>query len=200
MSKYSTTAVRIAFAAGGGVAGGLVMAILAMICAGVERVGFWLPIKSIAATYAGVDALIGGATAVGLGMLTHLLVSASVGLVFGLLVPPRLSRAKTGALAIVYCLFVWASMTFVVLPLVNTVMLDRVLLSPGWWFVLHLVFGFVLGIATGVGRASGVDSARAVRRSGACGVESAAPQALTSQRRAIRPTSHPTPKQMPRAR
>lgn len=155
MAKRESTS-RITSAALGGVVAGLVMALIAMVRAGANGLGFWLPMKSIAATYAGVDALIGGGTAAGLGLVTHVVVSAGVGALFGVLLPLRPTRGKALALAVLYGVFVWAAMTFLVLPTVNEVMLDRVMLSPFWWFVLHTIFGLVLGIVVPVRKAEGL--------------------------------------------
>jgi hypothetical protein len=40
---------------------------------------------------------------------------------------------------------VWAVMTYIGLPIVNTTMQARVALMPGWWFFAHLIFGAVTG-------------------------------------------------------
>ena len=67
---------------GGGIAGilaGIVMAMAAMFYAAANGSGFWLPVRSIAATWYGANALVGGAGVLIVGLVTHLGTSAKVG-------------------------------------------------------------------------------------------------------------------------
>lgn len=127
-----------------GVIAGVVMAMVAMIRASVLGLGFWLPVKQIAALWYGVDALILGAGAVWVGLLTHLVVAALYGLLFGTTVGRTGSMAGSFAGGLLYGVAIWAVMTWVALPLTNEVMLERVTLMPWWWFGYHLIFGGML--------------------------------------------------------
>jgi hypothetical protein len=140
------TAAKIASSAVAGFVAGMVMAASAMIRSGALGLGFWLPVQSIAGAFFGVDALIGGTGSVVLGLIAHVVMSLLLGGVFGALISSDSSRAAIVGLALAYSILVWASMTFLALPLINEVMLERVLLAPVWWFVLHLIYGLVLGL------------------------------------------------------
>lgn len=134
---------------GGPVAGiiaGIIMAIVSMLITAAMGMGFWLVPKMIAATFLGVDALVGGAGAVILGVIVHLIVSAILGLIFAFLTPRIISASSDFGLGIVFGVVVWAVMTFIVLPLINDVMRDRVALMPFAWFIEHLVFGGSLAL------------------------------------------------------
>jgi len=54
----------------------------------------WLPMKNVAATWLGVDALIGGGGTIALGLVTHLCVAIDWGVIFGL----QLSRSRSAPL------------------------------------------------------------------------------------------------------
>jgi hypothetical protein len=140
------TAAKIASSAVAGFVAGMVMVVCAMARSGIVGLGFWLPAQSIAATFFGVDALISGTGAVVLGLIAHVVMSLLVGGIFGALISSDSSRGVIVGLALAYSILIWAAMTFLALPLINEVMLERVLLTPVWWFVLHLIYGLVLGL------------------------------------------------------
>jgi hypothetical protein len=43
-------------------------------------------------------------------------------------------------------------MTFVVAPIFDPVLSDRISLYTGWWFAFHLLYGAVLGMAPEIAR------------------------------------------------
>lgn len=135
--------------AGGLLAGmiaGIVMALAAMIyMAAATPMEFWLPMKNIAATWLGVSALIGGASAVAVGVITHLVVASGWGLLFGLVAGRQRSVGGALVAGIVYGTVVWAIMTWLIMPWINPTMSARVEVLPGWWWwTLHAIFGVVL--------------------------------------------------------
>jgi len=129
-----------------GVIAGVIMAFVAMLTTAAQGLGFWLVPKMIAATFLGVDALVGGAGAIILGVIIHLIVSALFGLLFAFLTPRIISASSDFGLGIIYGVIIWAVMTFIILPIGNEVMRDRVALMPFAWFVQHLVFGGSLAL------------------------------------------------------
>lgn len=127
-----------------GLIAGLVMALTAMIRSAAVGESFWMPMQQIAATFYGVEALVGGTGVVVAGVLTHLVVSAIYGMIFGLFVGRKTLVGSAFVSGLVYGVVIWAFMTWVILPLVNEVMLERVELQPWWWFAYHLVYGGLL--------------------------------------------------------
>jgi hypothetical protein len=146
MTHPNLTAARIASSAVAGFVAGLVMAAAAMIRSGILGLGFWLPVQNIAAAFLGVDALIGGAGSVVLGLIAHVVMSLLLGGLFGAAISSNASRGVIVGLGFGYGILVWAAMTFLFLPIVDVVMLERVMMGPVWWLLLHLIYGLVLGL------------------------------------------------------
>ncbi|MEJ2217596.1 MAG: hypothetical protein P8099_13380 [Gemmatimonadota bacterium] len=138
--EYSA-AVRLTGGMITGLVAGAIMALVAMCRALVMGLGFWTPMKLVAATYFGLGALIAGGGAVDVGIVTHLVLSALAGAVFGLLFGNWLHKASALAVGVLYGVAIWALNTWVVLPWLNVVMLQRELAGPGWWWTLHVTFG-----------------------------------------------------------
>ncbi len=136
-----------------GIIAGLVMAAVYMIRDWAQGMGFWLPVKNIAATYYGVEALVGGGWTIFLGLVTHVVVSAFWGLVFAWVGGARISTGAAFFAGLLYGIAIWALMSFAVLPAINTTMLDRVSMQPGWWFGYHLIFGGMLLVTPPLARA-----------------------------------------------
>jgi hypothetical protein len=135
---------------GGAVAGmvaGIIMAMVSMVTNYFTGAGFFLSVKLIAATFLGVDSIIGGAFAIMLGMILHLVTSAMWGVVFAFITAKVKSLVGLFASAILFSVFVWAAMTFVSLPILNEVMSERVDMIPVQWFINHLIFGMGLLLA-----------------------------------------------------
>jgi hypothetical protein len=129
-----------------GLISGLVMILSMMVYTAAIGEGFLFPAKEIAATFMGVEAIIGGVGTVLLGLAIHLAVSAAWGAAFSLMLAPNSSTGSAIGWGIAYAVGIWLVMTYVALPFFDPVMSDRVALYSGWWFALHLVYGAVLGI------------------------------------------------------
>lgn len=89
----------------------------------------------------GVDALIGGAGVIALGMVTHFVVAAVWGAVFALLTRRLHEVGPILTAGLIFGLGVWLLMTYVVLPVFNPVMAARVAMIPMTWLVVHLGYG-----------------------------------------------------------
>lgn len=150
MANTTRTDVRPSLRAGvlgglfAGLIAGIVMAMVAMIRASALGLGFWLPVKQIAALWYGTQALIVGAGAIWAGLLSHMMMSVLFGILFGAAVGRDISVGGSFAAGLVYGIVIWAVMTWIVLPFANEVMLERVTLMPWWWFGYHLIFGGML--------------------------------------------------------
>lgn len=133
---------------GGGIAGmlaGIAMAMAAMLYAAANGSGFFLPVRSIAATWYGTNALVGGVGVLIVGMLTHLSNSAFWGVIFAAFPPVRKSATTALLGGLVWGVVVWAIMSFAVMSWLNpTMYAGTVRMEGGWWFVLHLIYGGTL--------------------------------------------------------
>lgn len=137
------TGARFTAGAIAGVIAGIVMAMIAMSRAAFVGMSFWFPVEQIAATFYGVDALLGGGGPIIVGVLIHMVTSAVLGGLAGLFLA-KLSTAGAFGAGLLVGVVIWALMTFLVLPIANEVMRERVALMSGWWFTYHLVFGGML--------------------------------------------------------
>lgn len=124
-----------------GIVGGLLMAAFAMMYTAVQGIGFWAPTTLIAATLVGVDALIGGPGIVLLGLIIHMAASIAWGVLFAWLFPRRAWTGVALVLGLLYAMGVLLVMTFLVMPVVNRVMLDRVVMMFGAFMIEHLLSG-----------------------------------------------------------
>lgn len=138
-----------------GLIAAVIMALVAMIRAAAGGLGFWLPMKNIAALFSGVDALIAGGSAAVVGIIVHLIIGAVAGGIFGLLAGNRLNVFTALIAGLVWGVLVWAVNTWLILPWANEVMLNRVMVAPVWWLVYHLVFGGLLLLTPPLVRAFG---------------------------------------------
>lgn len=129
-----------------GLIAGSVMGLVAMFRAALDGPGFFAPMKLIAATFYGPDALLLGVGPILLGMLFHLFNAAVFGLVFSLLVGRRWSIGGALGAGVVWGLILWLVMTWLVLPWANPLMYDAMMEIPGWWFFYHLVYGATLAL------------------------------------------------------
>ena len=127
-----------------GVIAGVLMALTAMIRVATLGLGFWLPMKLVAAIAFGVSALIGGAWVILVGVLIHLAVAGGGGMLFGAAVGDRVSAGLAFAGGLAYGVLIWAFNTWIILPWANPVILEREMVAPAWWFVYHLVYGATL--------------------------------------------------------
>ncbi len=152
----------IGAAAVAGLIAGVVMAAASMLYSSVTGMGMWLPVRTISAVWYGVGALVGGVGVLAAGLITHMVVSAAWGAIFGLFVGRKRTTGAAAGIGLLYGAAIWAIMTFLVLTWLNRDMYERVMLHPWWWFGYHLLYGLVLGALTpGLARAfSGVERDR----------------------------------------
>ncbi len=136
-----------------GLIAGIFMALGAMGHSASAGLGFWTPMKVIAATWLGVDALVGGGGAVFLGMITHLVAASFWGAVFASLIWRRESVGAAFWEGLVFGVAVWLIMTYIGLPIFDTTMIPRVAMSPDWWFYDHLIYGACLCLTPAIRRA-----------------------------------------------
>ncbi len=129
-----------------GIIAGIVMAMFSMMHAGMTGMGFWTPLRLIAATLFGVDALVGTIGVLLMGLMIHMAVSAMFGVIFAVLIGRRSSGAAATGWGLLYGVLIWAMMSYLVVPATNTTMNVRLPLMSGAWFIEHLIFGVVLGI------------------------------------------------------
>ncbi len=151
--------------AGGIVAGliaGVVMGVVSMLHAAATGLGFFLPLRLIAATAYGVDAEIGGANVITAGLALHLIASMIFGLIFGVLVGRRMHAGVAFVWGLIYGIVVWALMTFIGLPSIDPTMRARVAMMPISWFINHLVFGGMLFLTPLLSRAFAHGGGRSV--------------------------------------
>ncbi len=138
-----------------GMIAGVVMAMVAMFRAGSSGLGFLLPLKLIAALFWGVPALIGGVGVLIVGLLIHMVVSGGGGMMFGLMVGNRFNAGAALVGGVIWGIVIWAINWWVFLPWLNQVMLDRQMVMPTQWFVLHLIYGAMLFLVPSMTRAFG---------------------------------------------
>lgn len=131
--------IGVGFAAG--IIGGLVMSLILMITTAATGAGFWYFPKMVMGVFMGVDALIGGADIILLGLVTHFLVAAGWGIVFSLLTRRLTELGPILTAGLIFGLAVWLIMTYAVLPWANPVMAARVAVVPLTWMIVHLGFG-----------------------------------------------------------
>lgn len=135
-----------------GLFAGVVMALAGMGVVSASGGGFWTPMKEIAATWMGVDALVGGGGTVVAGVVTHLVCAAFWGALFSSLIRRRESAAGAFWEGIVYGVGVWLVMSYIGLPIFDRTMIPRVALRPDWWFYQHLIFGACLCVTPALRR------------------------------------------------
>lgn len=129
-------------AAVGGVVGAIVMAIWSMLLSVFLGIGFWTPIKLIAAVWFGAGALAHLSLAVLLtGLVTHLVTGAILGVILAWCLKILNLRTLTARLvgATAYGLLFWLASQYLVLPLADPLLAARM---PGWVFApAHVMFG-----------------------------------------------------------
>jgi hypothetical protein len=148
--SFSKKAAVLGGATSGALAG-VLMAITAMITTQVIGDGFLLPMKLIAATFYGTQAVDGGPLVIVTGLALHIITSVVFGVAFALMT--RISLFATGAffaISTALGVVLWASMTYFVLPLVDPLMFKYAAGTP--WFVGHIAFGAALGSTPYFGR------------------------------------------------
>lgn len=138
-----------------GIFAGFVMMVAALIHAGAAGAGLWLPLRLVATPWYGLEALVGDAAVVGVGLLTHLGVSAVFGVLFAAITSRRSTVGASLLSGAAFGAVLWLLMTWVVLPLVAPPLYEWTRLAPLWWFTLHLIFGASLLLTPALERAVG---------------------------------------------
>lgn len=130
-----------------GVIGGLAMAAYAMVAGVVLGQGAFAVPQLIGAVFRGPEALLQPPSATLIGIGVHVLTAAAFGVLFATLVR-RDTPAPVAMLAgVAYALGVFVLMVFVVVPIVNPVMANRVSMMVGTVLMMHVIYGLGLGLA-----------------------------------------------------
>ncbi len=135
-----------------GLAASVVMGMFEMLYEAVAGAGFWSPVMFIAATV--LRSLQDIATPVPfqlvpllLGLMGHMMNSVILGVVFALLIAPRLDTRNALLIGgVVYGAAIFVLMWFAVVPLVDPVMLK---LNGLAFAVAHVMWGAVVGAVLG---------------------------------------------------
>lgn len=133
--------------AGGATAGifaAIVMALFSMSLAATQGIGFWTPMRMIAASLVGVKALVATPAVILLGICLHLGTGAFWGVVFASFVRRSTSAGAAFWAGLLYGVGVWAFMSYIGLPALNRTMEARVAMQPGKFFAGHLLYGACL--------------------------------------------------------
>jgi hypothetical protein len=139
------------YAAGivGGAIGGVAMIVPAVIYGFLSGKGIWYPVNLVAATFMremqgmALQELTAFAPSwLAVGLVTHLTVASSIGLIFALLLPTLPGRPVLWALIVGPLL--WFGATIIVLPQINPVMSQ--LLDWPSFAAANIVYGLVMGL------------------------------------------------------
>ncbi|MFQ5592545.1 MAG: hypothetical protein ACE5HA_00115 [Anaerolineae bacterium] len=130
----------------GGMLGGVVMAVFSMSVSLLQGPGLWMPVKLIGGFVLGLRAInsVGAfdLTPIVSGLVIHMVVSAGLGGLFGLLVVslPDVTLALYG---VVYALAIWFLALFIVLPVVDPLLVNNA--NPVLFAASHITYGAILG-------------------------------------------------------
>jgi hypothetical protein len=153
-------------AAGGAPAGalaGALMMLALMAWSGSRGQGFWTPLELVGGALLGVQSVLGGFWAGIQGLALHLATAAFWGMLFAGVVGLETTPAHGVWAGLLYGVAVWATMTWVALPVLDPTLAARVGLMEGAWFAAHLVYGAALSIALGLRRRFSEQRAREER-------------------------------------
>lgn len=128
-----------------GLIGGALMAGWAVIAALINGQGPFAPFALFGATFVGVEALLGGPGPVALGIALHLCMSVLLGVVFAAIVGRDPARSFAAFAGVLYGVAVLLVMTFLLTPVVDPVLRERIPMMRGAWVIQHVLFG--LGVA-----------------------------------------------------
>jgi hypothetical protein len=133
-----------------GLCGGVAMAIVGALVSASMGDDIWLESKQIAAVVYGASAIAQPGFVLGpvlVGTLIHLIMSAVLGAIFGIIIRRLLhltSDFGTPVLAgLIYGMFIWMLGFFVVLPILNPLLLQSY--APAF-IIQHMVYGLVTGM------------------------------------------------------
>ena len=139
-----------------GIIGGMLMAMIMMMSTAANGMGFLAPLRLIAATFHGKEAMAGGGPLL-TGLMIHMMTSMVSGVIFASIVGRRLTLPQALMAGGAFGIAIWVVMTFGGLPLLNPIMRERVVMMPVAWFIAHLGFGMGLGAAPALRRRSAAD-------------------------------------------
>jgi hypothetical protein len=134
-----------------GIIGGMLMAMIMMMATAAGGMGLLAPLRLIAATFYGKDAMTGGGPLI-VGLMAHVMSSMVFGVIFTGIAGRRLAALPALMGGVAFGVAIWAVMTFGGLPLLNPMMRGRVAMMPAVWFVAHVAFGMGVGSAPALRR------------------------------------------------
>ena len=127
-----------------GVIAGFVMIVLMMIVTAIAGQEFWATPKWIADAIYGSDWLGFNVQDVVTGLVIHFLLSIILGAVFGMIAVPLTSQPRQVLIfGLVWGILAWILLTLLAMRAVDETMAQQVPVVP--WFVVHLIFGLILG-------------------------------------------------------
>ncbi len=127
----------------GGLIGGVVMAMVAMTYTLVAQGDLLAPLKQMGALFFAIDP--GSALSMIAGLMLHMVMSITFGIVFALLVQGRASGYLPLPIAgMIFSVVEWAFASYVVLPAIDRPLLATFAATGG--IVAHLMYGAVLGL------------------------------------------------------
>lgn len=141
--QFEDIGVWVRHGAIGGLIGGMVMAMVAMLYTLVAQGDLLAPLKQMGATFFRSDS--GSAGSLVAGLVLHMMMSAIFGIVFALIVRGR--AAGFGPLIAGGLIFIgveWAVARFIVLPIVDAPLVATFGAIGG--IVAHAMYGVVLGL------------------------------------------------------
>jgi hypothetical protein len=134
-----------------GIIGGILMAMIMMMATAAGGIGLFAPLRLIAATFYGKDAMVGGGPLL-VGLMGHMMNSMVFGVIFAWIARRRLAAFPALMAGVAFGVAIWAIMTFGGLPMLNPMMRERVAMMPVAWFIAHVAFGMGVGSAPGLRR------------------------------------------------
>jgi hypothetical protein len=134
-----------------GIIGGMLMAMIMMVATAAGGMGLLAPLRLIAATFYGKDAMTGGGPLI-VGLMVHMMNSMVFGVLFAWTAGRRLAALPALMAGVAFGVAIWAVMTFGGLPMLNPMMRERVAMMPVVWFVAHVAFGMGVGSAPALRR------------------------------------------------
>lgn len=140
---YKDTGLWVRRGAIGGLIGGLVMAMVAMLYTLVAQGDLLAPLKQMGATFFKADS--GSAGSLLAGLMLHMMMSVIFGIVFALIVRGRASGfAPLIVAGMIFIAVEWAIARFVVLPVVDQPLIATFGAIGG--MIAHMMYGAVLGL------------------------------------------------------
>jgi hypothetical protein len=125
----------------GGLVAGTCMMVWNVLHAGAAGRDYGFIPKLIASTFLGVTSLIDGAGAVVFGLGIHAFISIFWGIFFAFVIPRRTPIPRALGWGLAHGFFVWATMTWTVLPWADPTFYARIDLFADAWLVANLIYG-----------------------------------------------------------